>query len=49
MTNDTDDPFLTIDEAARLLRVSRRTLNNYRCRKLGPPYPRPTAVRLFST
>ena len=38
MTNDTDDPFLTIDEAARLLRVSRRTLDNYRCRKLGPPY-----------
>ena len=40
MTNDTDDPFLTIDEAARLLRVSRRTLDNYRCRKLGPPYRR---------
>ena len=40
MTTDTDDPFLTIDEAARLLRVSRRTLDNYRCRKLGPPYRR---------
>ena len=33
MTDDIDDPFLTIDEAAQLLRVSRRTLDNYRYRK----------------
>ena len=40
MTDDIDDPFLTIDEAAQLLRVSRRTLDNYRYRKQGPPYRR---------
>ena len=40
MTDDMDDPFLTIDEAAQLLRVSRRTLDNYRYRKQGPPYRR---------
>jgi excisionase family DNA binding protein len=40
MTDDMDDPFLTIDEAAQLLRVSRRTLDNYRHRKQGPPYRR---------
>src|SRR5262245_13802928 len=40
MTDDMDDPFLTIDEAARVLRVSRRTLDNYRYRKQGPPYRR---------
>ena len=40
MTDDIDDPFLTIDEAAKLLRVSRRTLDNYRYRKRGPPYRR---------
>ena len=40
MTDDIDDPFLTIDEAARVLRVSRRTLDNYRYRKQGPPYRR---------
>ena len=40
MTDDIDDPFLTIDEAAQLLRVSRRTLDNYRYRKRGPPYRR---------
>jgi predicted DNA-binding transcriptional regulator AlpA len=40
MTDDIDDPFLTIDEAAQLLRVSRRTLDNYRSRKRGPPYRR---------
>ena len=40
MTDDVDDPFLTIDEAAQLLRVSRRTLDNYRSRKSGPPYRR---------
>ena len=40
MTDDIDDPFLTIDEAAQLLRVSRRTLDNYRFRKQGPPYRR---------
>ena len=40
MTDDIDDPFLTIDEAAQVLRVSRRTLDNYRSRKKGPPYRR---------
>lgn len=40
MFDDDDDPFLTIDEAAELLRVSRRTLDNYRYRKVGPPYRR---------
>ena len=40
MTDDIDDPFLTIDEAAQVLRVSRRTLDNYRYRKRGPPYRR---------
>ena len=40
MTDDMDDPFLTIDEAAQVLRVSRRTLDNYRYRKQGPPYRR---------
>jgi hypothetical protein len=39
MIDDIDNPFLTIDEAAQLLRVSRRTLDNYRYRKQGPPYP----------
>jgi len=40
MTDDIDDPFLTIAEAAEVLRVSRRTLDNYRYRKQGPPYRR---------
>jgi predicted DNA-binding transcriptional regulator AlpA len=40
MTDDLDDPFLVIDEAAKVLRVSRRTLDNYRSRKQGPPYRR---------
>ena len=40
MTDDIDDPFLTIDEAAQVMRVSRRTLDNYRSRKKGPPYRR---------
>ena len=40
MIDDIDDPFLTIDEAAQVLRVSRRTLDNYRSRKKGPPYRR---------
>jgi predicted DNA-binding transcriptional regulator AlpA len=40
MTDDIDDPFLTVDEAAEVLRVSRRTLDNYRYRKQGPPYRR---------
>jgi hypothetical protein len=41
MTDDIDDPFLTIAEAARVLRVSRRTLDNYRSRKQGPAPWRP--------
>src|SRR5262245_53333905 len=40
MADDIDDPFLTIDEAAQVLRVSGRTLDNYRSRKKGPPYRR---------
>jgi hypothetical protein len=40
MFDDDDDPFLTVNEAAEVLRVSRRTLDNYRYRKVGPPYRR---------
>jgi predicted DNA-binding transcriptional regulator AlpA len=40
MTDESDDVFLTIPEAAALLRVKRRTLDNYRWQKRGPPYRR---------
>ena len=40
MTDDTDNPFLTIDETAELLRVNRRTLDNLRWRDEGPPFRR---------
>ncbi|RTL71435.1 MAG: DNA-binding protein [Hyphomicrobiales bacterium] len=40
MRDDTDFPFLTIDEAAKLLRVNRRTLDNLRWKQTGPPYRR---------
>ena len=32
-----DEEFLTVDEAAELLRVKRRTLDNLRWKKTGPP------------
>jgi predicted DNA-binding transcriptional regulator AlpA len=35
--NQYDSPFLTINEAARLLRVNRRTLDNLRWSGDGPP------------
>jgi helix-turn-helix protein len=35
-----ESPFLTTDEAARLLRIRRRTLANHRWEKTGPPYRR---------
>ena len=40
MTDDNDNPFLTIDETAELLRVNRRTLDNLRWRDEGPPFRR---------
>ena len=40
MTDDADNPFLTIDETAELLRVKRRTLDNLRSRGDGPPFRR---------
>ena len=39
MTDDSD-PFLTIAEAAQLLRVNRRTLDNLRWKGEGPPFRR---------
>lgn len=35
-----DVPFLTIAEAAELLRVNRRTLDNMRWRRTGPQFRR---------
>jgi Helix-turn-helix domain len=40
MTDDSDSPFLTIAEAALLLRVNRRTLDNLRWQNDGPPFRR---------
>ena len=40
MTNDIDDPFLTIPEAAQVLRIHRRTLDNLRWKNEGPKYRR---------
>ena len=40
MSNDSDNPFLTIDETAELLRVNRRTLDNLRWQNDGPPFRR---------
>jgi len=40
MTDDSDDLFLTIEDAAKLLRVKRRTLDNLRWKNVGPPYRR---------
>lgn len=36
MFDDPDDPFLTVDEAAAFLRMSKRTLANHRSQKTGP-------------
>ncbi len=35
-----ESPFLTTEEAAKLLRIGRRTLANMRWDKIGPPYRR---------
>jgi predicted DNA-binding transcriptional regulator AlpA len=40
MSDDSDNPFLTIDETAELLRVNRRTLDNLRWQNDGPPFRR---------
>lgn len=40
MIDDSDDLFLTIEDAAKLLRVKRRTLDNLRWKGIGPPYRR---------
>jgi hypothetical protein len=40
MDDDCDSPFLIIDEAAKVLRVNRRTLDNLRWKRTGPPYRR---------
>ena len=40
MTDDSDNPFLTIAETAELLRVNRRTLDNLRWQDEGPPFRR---------
>lgn len=40
MSDEFDFPFLTIEEAARLLRVKRRTLDNLRWQRTGPPFRR---------
>jgi hypothetical protein len=40
MIDDSDSPFLTIAEAAQLLRVNRRTLDNLRWQNDGPPFRR---------
>ncbi len=37
MFDDDDSPFLTIPEAAQLLRVKPRTLDNLRWSRNGPP------------
>jgi predicted DNA-binding transcriptional regulator AlpA len=36
MLDDPEDPFLTVDEAASFLRMSKRTLANHRSQKTGP-------------
>jgi predicted DNA-binding transcriptional regulator AlpA len=40
MCDDTDNPFLTVQETADLLRVKRRTLDNLRWKNEGPPWRR---------
>jgi len=40
MCDDTDNPFLTVEETARLLRIKRRTLDNLRWKREGPPWRR---------
>jgi hypothetical protein len=40
MSYELDSPFLTIPEAAVLMRVRPRTLDNLRWRREGPPYRR---------
>ena len=40
MLDDSNDRFLTIPEAAQLLRIHRRTLDNLRWRGEGPRYRR---------
>jgi predicted DNA-binding transcriptional regulator AlpA len=40
MIDESDNPFITIAEAARILRVKRRTLDNLRWKNEGPPFRR---------
>jgi len=40
MCDDNDNPFLTVEETAKLLRVKRRTLDNLRWKGEGPPWRR---------
>ena len=40
MCDDSDNPFLTVQETADLLRVKRRTLDNLRWKNEGPPWRR---------
>jgi predicted DNA-binding transcriptional regulator AlpA len=40
MTDECDNPFLTIEEAAAVLRVKRRTLDNLRWAGNGPKFRR---------
>jgi len=40
MCDDSDKPFLTVQETADLLRVKRRTLDNLRWKNEGPPWRR---------
>lgn len=40
MPDDTNDPFLTVGEAAKVLRMAKRTLDNHRSKKTGPKFRR---------
>jgi hypothetical protein len=40
MSYELDSPFLTIQEAAVLMRIKPRTLDNLRWRREGPPFRR---------
>lgn len=40
MFDHADDPFLTIEEAATVLRMAKRTLDNHRSKNTGPTFRR---------